>query len=183
MAAPANPTSNFAPNLAYALGRIKHWHRDRVGVVPPAKLNGATPLLSSLAAKRYLVFNEGEPGLVLLDTDSKGMPADVRHRMDKRGSLWKALCELLPALKNRRSRRAPSTRSGQSGRIPWLRRTPHRHPVSDAADAPRSNPNCRRGRCRSATRTSGGHERQTGSRQRLLSSRRRLKRHKATERA
>jgi AAA domain len=145
MQALADLINNFASNQAYVLGRLKDGVPDRVRVVRADKLNGARD--SSLIARtqEFLIFNEGEPGLALLDADFKGMSEKARHRMKECGGLWSALCEVLPALETVAYVERASTSSGlrnkETGEI--FAGSGGQHiviPVLDAADIPRFLP-------------------------------------------
>ena len=98
MQALADLINRFTSREAYALGRLKDGVPDRVEVVRADKLNGADPSVIA-RMKEYLLFNEGEFGLALLDIDFKGMSETAKQRMDEcGGEIWGALCEVLPAL-------------------------------------------------------------------------------------
>src|SRR5262249_47704589 len=102
----------LAATQDYALGRLKDGLDDPVQVVPAAKLNGAKDSAGIARSKKYLCFNEGETGLVLLDADFKGMPEDTKRRVEECGGPWGALCEVLPELKTVARVERASTSSG-----------------------------------------------------------------------
>src|SRR5262249_3643463 len=111
-------------------------------VVPAAKLNGAKDSAGIARSKKYLCFNEGETGLVLLDADFKGMPEDTKRRVEECGGPWGALCEVLPELKTVARVERASTSSGlrnkETGEIfPSSGGLHIVVPVRDAADIPR----------------------------------------------
>src|SRR5262249_14854553 len=108
--------NNFHPNEAYALGRIKDGHPDRVRVVTVAdkKLDGASDDSTVIArSQEYLIFVEGEPGLVVLDIDVKAMSETTARRIEEcGGDIWGALCDVLPALERVACVERASTSSG-----------------------------------------------------------------------
>ena len=135
--------NNHGPNEAYALGRIKDGHPARVRVVTAAKLNEAKGDPAVIArTKNYLIFPEGEPGLVLLDIDLKGMPEAAKRRIKERGGVWGVLCEVLPPLGSVARVVRPSTSHGLRNRKTG-ETYPHSGgfhaavPVTDASDIPR----------------------------------------------
>src|SRR5262249_9330500 len=95
----ADLINNFARNQAYALGRLKDEVPDGAKVVVADELKDEGDPSVIARTKKYLVFKEGEPGLVLLDIDVKGMPDTVKERIEECGGLWNALCKVFPALK------------------------------------------------------------------------------------
>jgi hypothetical protein len=142
VAAFAGLINNFASNQAYALGRLKNGVSDGARVVRRGKLNGAGDPSVIARTKEYLVFNDGEPGLVLLDIDFKGMPEATKRRIEECGGLWSALCEVLPALKTVARVERASTSSGLRNRetgevFPGSGGCHTVIPVVDATDIPR----------------------------------------------
>ena len=138
----ADLINGFSPNEAYALGRIKDGLPDRVRVIRADKLNGVSDPAIIARTQDYLVFNEGEFGLALLDADFKGVSPDVARRMEEVGGFWGALCEVLPALETIACVERASTSSGlrdsKTGKV--FSGSGGRHvviPVLDAADIPR----------------------------------------------
>ena len=116
MPALADLINTFAPNEAYALGRLKDGLPDHVRVVPAAKLNGAKDPSVIARTKEYLIFKEGEPGLALLDVDLKGIPDDAKRRIEECGGVWGALCKAFPAFKTVARVERASTSSGLRNR-------------------------------------------------------------------
>jgi hypothetical protein len=142
MQALADLINNLNPNEAYALGRLKDGVLDHVRVVRADKLNGATDTSAIARTKEYLIFEEGKPGLALLDGDFKGMPEGAARRLKECGGLWGALCEVLPALETvafvERAPTSSNLRNGKTGQT--FPGSGGRHiviPVLDAADFPR----------------------------------------------
>jgi hypothetical protein len=138
----ADLINGFSPNEAYALGRIKDGLPDRVRVIRADKLNGVSDPAIIARTQDYLVFNKGEFGLALLDTDFKNMSPNVARRMEEVGGFWGALCEVLPALETIACVERASTSSGlrDSKTGKEFSGSGGRHvviPVLDAADVPR----------------------------------------------
>jgi putative DNA primase/helicase len=137
----AHLINNFTSSEAYALGRIKDEHPDRVHVVTFDKLNGALDPTVIARTLDYLVFKESEPGFALLDVDLKGMPEDTARRFEK-CCPWGALCEVLPELETVAFVERASTSSGLRNRETGecFAGSGGCHivvPVLDAADIPR----------------------------------------------
>ena len=87
---------------AIALGRLRGDLPDQVSVVTKAELqqlNGAV-VPNNIVARTadFIVYQPGEPGLMLGDFDRKGMPEDVRKRIDEAGGLLATLKAVLPEL-------------------------------------------------------------------------------------
>jgi len=138
----ANLINNFSSSQAYALGRLKDGLPDRVRVIRADKLNGAGDPAVIARTLDYLIFREGEGGLVLLDADFKDMSEAARSRMEVIGDLWAALCEIVPAFETVGCVERASTSSGlrnkETGET--FAGSGCRHvvvPVVDAADVPR----------------------------------------------
>lgn len=63
-------------------------------------------------SKSYIGFEPGQPGLLLIDFDQKGMPDDVAQRLAQTGDVWEALCKTCPDLVNAGILRRASTSAG-----------------------------------------------------------------------
>jgi hypothetical protein len=90
-----------AQNQALAMGALRADLPDQVRVVTKpklAKLNGATPPDTIARSQDYLVHRPGEPAVVLVDFDPKGMPASVASNLAAAGGLWPALISVVPEL-------------------------------------------------------------------------------------
>src|SRR5262245_7147575 len=95
--------------------------------------------------KKYLAFKKGEPGIVLLDIDVKGMSDTVKRRIEECGGLWVALCKVFPAFKTVARVERASTSSGLRNRetgepFPSSGGCHIVIPVREAADIPRFLP-------------------------------------------
>jgi len=77
-------------------------------------LNGAANVIARTAD--YIIAPAGRAGLVLLDFDTKGMPASVTDRIEELGGCWPALVLVLPALRNAAHVVRSSTSAGLSRR-------------------------------------------------------------------
>ena len=139
----ADLINGFKSNEAYALGRLKDGLSDRVQVVRKDDLNGAEDPAVIARTLDYLAFNKGEPGLVLLDFDTKGMSAATSRRIEEcGGDFFGAVCEVLPALETVACVERASTSSGLRNRETGetFPGSGGRHvvvSVVDAADIPR----------------------------------------------
>ena len=135
--------NGFKSNEAYALGRLKDGLSDRVQVVRKDDLNGAEDPAVIARTLDYLAFNKDEPGLVLLDFDTKGISAATLRRIEEcGGDFFGAVCEVLPALETVACVERASTSSGLRDRETGeaFSGSGGRHvvvPVVDAADIPR----------------------------------------------
>src|SRR3954464_9085726 len=109
----ADLINGFKSNEAYALGRLKDGLPDRVKVVRKSDLNGTEDLAFIARTLDYLTFHEGQPGLGLLDFDTKGIPAITLRLIEEcGGGLFGALCEVLPGLETAACVDRASTSSG-----------------------------------------------------------------------
>ncbi len=99
-------------NQAIALGALRPGLPDEVCVVTKNKLNGAANVIARTAD--YITAPAARAGLVLLDFDAKGMPANVAARIAKLGGAWPALVSVLPALRNAARVVRSSTSAGLS---------------------------------------------------------------------
>jgi putative DNA primase/helicase len=139
-AAIADFINKLAQNEAFALGRIKNGHPDRVRVVTAAKVKDDPKVIARTL--KYLVFAQGEAGLALIDIDLKGISEAARRRIDGATGIWKALCAVCPPLEAAAYVRRASTSSGLVNT-----QTGQTYPgsggfhvvvvVADAADVPR----------------------------------------------
>jgi hypothetical protein len=77
-------------NTAYALGVMRPDLPDSVPLVTRRDPRSAQPGFATRTAETIL-YREGRPGPVLLDYDTKGMPPDIRARMQECGGFRGAL--------------------------------------------------------------------------------------------
>jgi hypothetical protein len=88
----------LASDQAIALGALRHGLPGKVTVATKAKLNGHTgPDIIARTASN-IVYRPG-PGLALVDFDTKGMPPEVKARLEKLGGGGGALLSILPTLR------------------------------------------------------------------------------------
>jgi hypothetical protein len=101
-------------NQAIALGALRDDLPDRVTVVTKGKLNGsAAPNIIARTAND-ITYRAGQPGFILKDFDTKGMPRDVADRIDALGGFWNALVAVIPDLATAAHVIRRSTSSGLS---------------------------------------------------------------------
>src|SRR5262245_9646080 len=83
---------------AIALGAMRPDLPDEVEVTTKKQLNGeARPDLIARTGSNIL-YREKQPAPVLLDFDQKGMPPEVRERINELGRFWRAVCAVMPEL-------------------------------------------------------------------------------------
>jgi hypothetical protein len=83
--------------IALALGVLRHGLQRDVKIATKRALNGSTtPNVIARTAANIVYRNE--PGFILLDYDTKGMPAEVAERLDRAGGFWPALMGIIPEL-------------------------------------------------------------------------------------
>jgi hypothetical protein len=92
-------------NEAIALGTLRADLPNEVKVVIKDKLNGADGVIARTSD--FVDYRKGEPAFVLLDFDTKGMPANVVVK-----DFWKTLVKVLPALRSAAHVVRRSTSSG-----------------------------------------------------------------------
>jgi hypothetical protein len=83
---------------AIALGALRSDLPDEVGIVTKDKLNGAAGVIAR--TDDAITYRDGRPAFVLLDYDTKAMPADVADRIADLGGFWDALVAVLPDLRH-----------------------------------------------------------------------------------
>ena len=83
---------------AIALGALRADLPERVEVTTKDKLNGGDPTLIA-RTEDFLRFEAGQPGFVLLDFDTKGMPPEVQAELSNLGGYWDAMVAVLPDLR------------------------------------------------------------------------------------
>lgn len=110
--------SNLRYNEAIALGALAEGVPDHVDVVTKAGLQESPdPTLGVIARVRdFIDYKPGLPALALIDIDTKGMPREVRTRLDEYGCFWPALVGVVPELACSARVVRASTSSGLSRR-------------------------------------------------------------------
>src|ERR1700722_6607567 len=81
----ADQINAFSLKEAYALGRLRAGLPDRVEIVRADKVSEAQNPLTIARSKQNLVFVAGEPGLMLLDIDLKGISESAESRIKETG--------------------------------------------------------------------------------------------------
>jgi hypothetical protein len=103
------------PNEAIALGALRSDLPGRVTITTKdrlTRLNGnATPELIARTT-RHFAYAHGEPAFALIDIDNKGMPRDVRARIDALGGYWSAIVSVVEELAEVARVIRPSTSAG-----------------------------------------------------------------------
>jgi len=99
-AATANDLARIIKNCgsgqAIALGALKADIASPINVTTTARL-GQTP--GAIArARGFIDYQSGLPAWCLIDFDTKGMPKEVRDRIDTAGGMWNALLMVAPEL-------------------------------------------------------------------------------------
>ena len=100
---------------AIALGVLRGDLPDRVQIVTKHRLqqmNGAIGPDIIARTADFIVYRPDEPGLMLGDYDQKGMPPEVKQRVDEAGGFLSALKSVLPALEGIGRVVRPSTSAG-----------------------------------------------------------------------
>ena len=92
---------------AIALGALRHGLPDEVAIATRKKAVGAV-----ISRTTDNIIYRTQPGFVLLDYDSKGMPPDVAERLQQEGGFWTALRGVMPELGGVARLRRASTSAG-----------------------------------------------------------------------
>lgn len=92
----------FLNNEALTLGTMNDGIPDLATILTKDKLelDGAAGPEMIARSGNYFSYKPGEPALVLLDVDTKGMPDAVRHRIASLGGVWPAILTAAPELAN-----------------------------------------------------------------------------------
>ena len=86
---------------AIALGSLRAGLPDKVEVTTARRLsemNGSAPPGTIARTADHIAYQAHAAALVLLDFDTKGMPAAVAARLDALGGFWRALLAVVPQL-------------------------------------------------------------------------------------
>ena len=135
----ADALTHCPSNEAFGLGRLRSDLKDEVAVVTQGRLKSGG---SDIARTRKFIDYWPGPGVVPIDHDSKGMPPDVRERLETAGGLWNALTGIVPELAGVghviRASTSAGLRNGETGEP--IRGSDGKHvylSVSDVSDAQR----------------------------------------------
>ncbi len=82
---------------AVALGALRADLPDRVDITTKRRLDqGAAGAIARTA--EFISYRPGQPALVLIDVDTKGMPSEVAGKVAAAGGFWPAIAGVLPEL-------------------------------------------------------------------------------------
>lgn len=99
-------------NQAIALGAMKAELPKSVAVTIPDKLAGHPGAITR--SRDYIDYRAGVPAWCLIDFDTKGMPKEVRERIDAAGGMWNALLTVVSDLADAARVSRASTSAGLS---------------------------------------------------------------------
>ncbi|MCK1480115.1 hypothetical protein IVB27_36625 [Bradyrhizobium sp. 197] len=127
-------------DVAIALGDLKDGIRSRVRITTKNSLDKNPGAIAR--ARGFIDYRPGQPAYALIDFDTKGMPNEVKAKIDDAGGMWKALLAVAPALANaarvaRASTSAGLYRSDTGEPIPGSDGAHHYVLVHDGADIER----------------------------------------------
>jgi hypothetical protein len=106
-----NLISGLDSEQALALGQILDTEDGKIlEVVVKDALTGAPDQIAR--SKDHIGFVEGQPGLLLIDFDQKGMPDEIRERITEAGGAWSLICQVVPELAEAGCLRRVSTSAG-----------------------------------------------------------------------
>jgi hypothetical protein len=135
----------MTPEDAIGLGTLRRDLPNEVEITTKGRLetlNGSATSHLIARTNEYIVYRHGQPALVLIDVDTKGMPAAVKDRIDTRGGFWPALVSVLPELETagrvaRKSTSAGLSRADTGERLVGSNGEHVFIPVTDGTDAER----------------------------------------------
>jgi hypothetical protein len=127
---------------AISLGMLRSDCPDVVSVVTQRRMNGGAAPDVITRTQKFIGYRPGQPGLALIDFDTKGMPDGVRERLAEVGGIGKALVSVLPELERTAMVVRASTSSGlyRKDTSEWVSGSSGWHVylfVRDAADSER----------------------------------------------
>jgi hypothetical protein len=119
MAELAGLINSLESTEALALGRLIAGIGDDLPIATKARRtvpNGWEAQIATTITRsaEFFHYEPGKPALLLIDIDVKGMPDDVRVRVETEGGFWEALCLVLPGLSTTARVTRASTSSGLS---------------------------------------------------------------------
>ena len=132
--------SRCPSHSAIALGALKAGLPTSVPIAVPGKLKDNPGAITR--SRDYIDYRPGVPGWVLIDFDTKGLPAEIAARIEAAGGMWNALLRVAPGLSRaaRVSRASTSSglfRSDTGTPVPGSNGTHHYVLVQDGSDAAR----------------------------------------------
>jgi hypothetical protein len=96
MQALADHIAGLGSDQAIALGRLRADLPDTVEITTKPRLNGSTAHRVIARTREYIDYAAGEPAVMLVDVDTKGMPAEVRDRVKAQLGVTGALASVVP---------------------------------------------------------------------------------------
>lgn len=94
----ADAINGFRPYQALTLGRLRPGLPDAIRVLTKRRINdNNAPHIVARTAESF-TYDPGQSALVLLDFDTKGMPAEVNERIKSLGGFEAAVASVLPEL-------------------------------------------------------------------------------------
>ncbi|MGY3234094.1 hypothetical protein ACVMAJ_000984 [Bradyrhizobium sp. USDA 4448] len=131
---------NCTSDMAIALGALKEGIWPRVRVTTKNSLDKNPDAIAR--AQGFIDYRPGQPAYALIDFDTKGMPDEVKTKIDVAGGMWQALLTVAPALASaarvsRASTSAGLYRSDTGEPIPGSDGAHHYVLVRDGADIER----------------------------------------------
>jgi hypothetical protein len=101
---------NCRSDQAIALGALKADLPESVAVSIPNRLDKYPGAITR--SRSYIDYLTGVPAWCLIDFDTKGMPGEVKARIDAAGGMWNALLTVAPELASAARVSRPSTSAG-----------------------------------------------------------------------
>jgi hypothetical protein len=92
----ARVIGNCRSDQAIALGALKEELRASVAVTIPMRLDKYPGAITR--SRSYIDYRPGCPAWALIDFDTKGMPDEVKAKIDAAGGMWQALLMVAPDL-------------------------------------------------------------------------------------
>jgi hypothetical protein len=83
---------------AIALGTLRSGLPNKVNIATKEAINGNVGPNVVARTASNIIFRQG-PGLAFIDFDGKGMPNEIKARLDELGGCWPALLAVLPCLR------------------------------------------------------------------------------------
>jgi hypothetical protein len=104
--------ANCRSNQAIALGALKAELLASVAVTIPSRLDQHPGAITR--SRGYIDYQPGVPAWCLIDFDTKGMPDEVKTKIDAAGGMWNALLTVAPELASAARVSRASTSAGLS---------------------------------------------------------------------
>jgi len=128
------------PNQAIALGSLAKSIAVPVHIVTKDRINQSPGCIAR--TRDFIDYRSGAPSWVLIDFDSKGMPAEVKAKIESSGGMWECLLKIAPGLAraarvSRSSTSAGLTRDDTGDLIPGSDGEHHYLLVADGGDIER----------------------------------------------